>query len=73
MSDSTQSAGSANPPQSLDWEAFRHHRQAYLDRRQIAALKAIWEVRPEGVDESAPNDSSAIADDDSQDWMLLSY
>lgn len=63
-------------PTATDWEAFRHHRQAYRDRAQIAELEALWRAGPDELDdvlsEDLPEQDPGPDDDDEpQRWVFI--
>lgn len=66
-------SGAAASAAHLSWEAFRHHRQAYLDRRQIARMEEQLGLDP-GADDLDEDDLDDVGGDDERGgWTLFGY
>lgn len=76
MSEPEDRSGVAADAAPLSWDAFRHHRQAFLDRREIAAMEEQLEMAPPEDDIEDDLDDFGLRPDDDDDrggWTLLGY
>ncbi len=71
MSEPKDQSGAALNAAPLSWDAFCHHRQAFLDRRQIAEMEGQLEL---AASEDDLDDVGLSPDDDQRGgWTLLGY
>jgi hypothetical protein len=73
-----QATGAAASAAPLSWDAFRHHRQAFLDRHQIAAMEEQLDLDPDGEASDFDDDLDGLGvctDDENENggWTLLGY
>lgn len=75
MSEPKDQSGAALNAAPLSWDAFCHHRRAFLDRRQIAEMEAQLELAASEDDIEDDLDDVGLSPDDDQrgGWTLLGY
>ena len=75
MSEAKDPSGAALNAAPLSWDAFCHHRQAFLDRRQIAEMEEQLELAAREDDIEDDLDDFGLTSDDDQrgGWTLLGY